>query len=752
MTDVVRVLADARMVTLSGPGGIGKTTVALEVARWYADRELFRDGVFFTALENVSNADRLAEALATALQLQLDPTDPWKTLYTALARKEMLLLLDNAESLLTDTAMDEASPAGRLNQLLASVPDLKLLVTSREAVGLRRWERTLTVEELGPHEAVRLFFRAAPAGQAINLALSHDAEVREICRTLENYPLAVVIAAAQLTEAGMTPERLLRDVRSQMLKVLNDERSRGVPARLRSVRASLDLSYQRLSDRACVIFFYLGVLPGGASGQILAQLVGKRYEPAAQELVARNLAVWENGRYSLLAPIRAYAVSTRPPARLGAAQLRAARRYAAFTRAMDDFLRPETQRQITEQCVFHLESLSRGEGVGPPSLTALSVLDAERINLLASVHWAFAENEWRLTQELVANLNMYLNLRFLWEDMVAIGKLAVMAAQQEANRSAEGMALINLGVAYETQGRREEALKVSEQSLVIFQELEDWRGEGMALNNLGIVYKAQGLWKKAFTVFTKSFAIHRELRDRFGEGVALNNLGMVYEVQEQWPKSIEAYRQSLAIKQELGDKLGEGRVLNNLGNVSYGQGRWEESIAAYKQSLAICQELGDRQGEERILNNLGVVYQSQGQWEEALTVYEQSLAMVLDLHFYPAIERTRTLVDAAKDLFRMGAMADAAQFGQRMLAVIEQKNAVGWKGEDLRALGQVSQQVFAVVIDLGLAANLSAKERREAKRTLLERAKQLDEVTQNAWELEAWVTEVLGKKKRRKVK
>jgi hypothetical protein len=428
MTDVIRALADARMVTLNGPGGIGKTTVALEVARWHADRELFRDGVFFTALENVSDADRLAEALATAVQLQLNPANPWGALQAALGRKDVLLLLDNAESLLVDAATDEESSAGRLSRLLEAAPGLKLLVTSREELGLRRWERALAVEELEPNEAVRLFLRAAPTEQVNELALLQRARVREICQTLENYPLAIVIAAAQLGMAGMTPARLLQDLREKMLAVLADERSRGVPERLRSLRASLDLSYQRLSGRARVVFFSLGVLPCGASGQIVAQLVGKRYEPAARELVARNLARWEDGRYSLLAPIRAYAGSTRPPARLTAGQLRAARRYAAFADTINDLLKPLSRRRIAEQLVSQTEGLSRENRERALTLMALSAFDAERVNLLAAVQWASAGNEWRLVQDLVDKLNTYLHLRSLWREMVAAGQLAVAAA------------------------------------------------------------------------------------------------------------------------------------------------------------------------------------------------------------------------------------------------------------------------------------------------------------------------------------
>src|SRR5262249_55581594 len=131
--DIIKALASARLVTLTGPGGIGKTTVAEEVARWHADRELFRDGVFFVPLEGISDAARLAEALAGVLGVKSDPANPWGTVQSALARGEILLLLDNAESLLGSSATDAESAIGALGKLLEATPGLKLLVTSREA-------------------------------------------------------------------------------------------------------------------------------------------------------------------------------------------------------------------------------------------------------------------------------------------------------------------------------------------------------------------------------------------------------------------------------------------------------------------------------------------------------------------------------------------------------------------------------------------------------------------------------------------
>lgn len=134
MVDSIKALADARLVTLTGSGGIGKTTVAEEVARWHAERELFRDGVFFVSLEGIIDAVRLAETLARALNVTPEPTNPLGSVQAALARREILLLLDNAETLLDDPVKDASSAVGVLGTLLEAASGLKLLVTSREAL------------------------------------------------------------------------------------------------------------------------------------------------------------------------------------------------------------------------------------------------------------------------------------------------------------------------------------------------------------------------------------------------------------------------------------------------------------------------------------------------------------------------------------------------------------------------------------------------------------------------------------------
>ena len=698
MTQVIQALAGARLVTLSGPGGIGKTTVGLAVAHWQAERARWAHGVRLVALEGVRDSAGLASTLAEALGVTPDPINPWGPVRTGLARQDILLLLDNAEDLLDAPASAVEASIGALRQLLEGAPTLHLLVTSREALGLRPWEHVIEVQTMARPEALRLFLRYAPAAQQVGLALAHAAELHAICDTLQDYPLALTLAAPQLGEAGMTPARLLADLRQHMLATLDDVRSRGLPARLRSVRASLGLSYQRLSGRARVVFFALSVLPAGASTEVLSRLLGQRYEPAARELVARHLAQWQDERYTQLAPIRAYALATRSPQRVAAMQHRAARLYAPVADAMDDLLRPVSRRHRATALAAApsapgLEGLER-------ALThqALAFFDAERSNLLAAVDWAFAAQAWGVVGTLVASLTIYLQLRARWSDMVTVGHTAVAAAQQAGTPAAAGV----------------------------------------ALNNLGLVYAAQGRWAEALAAYEASLALKRGLGDRHGEGRTLNNLGLVYAAQGRWAEALAAYETALAICRELGDRYGEGQTLNNLGGLHAAQGDLDAALEACQHSLGIFSEFGDAVSSITVLRRLGGLHLRRGECEAGSTYVARALALALSLQARLVDQTLDQVVTFIKDT-RPQHLDVVGQLGQGLMAALTPSRVPEGADQALREAAALAAQVCTLLTLLGRWGVGVARERQAVRAQAIALAAQIDAVTDGRWGLAAWV-------------
>jgi tetratricopeptide (TPR) repeat protein len=633
MIEVIRQMQRARMVTLTGPGGIGKTALARQVALWHAERHLFRDGVIEVSLENVRDEGGLLSQLAYELGVKPDPMRPWDTIRAALAGRR-LVLLDGAENL-TPQAVGCLS-----DQLLGRLEELHLLVTSHAPLHLVKYEQCIEVDELpvghgewiGPAE--EMFIAYTPQKRQAEVMREHFNAVREICCELGGYPLGILLEAAQLSDERETPESLLKALRANMVEALSYAQAAGLPERHRNVGAAMKGSYDRLSAAARQLLAHIAVFPGGASEEMLKDLEGldeARWKETERELRELGLVRWKQGRYHMLPPIRAWAQTTLPADELNAYCLRAARWLAEHAEIWDTMLTPGEGRraaaaEIAQEVGQKVEDVERAL-----TLNALASFDRERENLLAAVEWAYRCNDWLLVVRLAGNLVRFFNLRAQWADWVWTHERALEAAQKVGDRHGEGQTLTNLGIVYQLQGRWEGAIACYEKDLAICRELGDRHGEGAMLTNLGNVYARQGRWEEAIANYKEALEIFRELGDRHGEGQTLNNLGTVYAQQGRWEEAIANYKEALETFRELGDRHGEGLTLTNLGNVYAQQGRWEEAIACYERDLEICRELGDRHGEGETLNNLGIVYARQGRWEEAIACYERDLEICREL-------------------------------------------------------------------------------------------------------------------------
>jgi tetratricopeptide (TPR) repeat protein len=627
MIEVIRQMQTARLVTLTGPGGIGKTALARQVALWHAERHLFRDGVIEVNLENVRDDGGLLSQLAYALGVKPDSVRPWDTIRAALAGHR-LVLLDGAENL-TPQAVGCLS-----DQLLGRLEELHLLVTSHAPLHLVKYEQCIEVDELpvghgewiGPAE--EMFIAYTPQKRQAEIVLEHFNAVREICRELGGYPLGILLEAAQLSDERETPESLLKALRANMVEALSYAQAAGLPERHKSVGAAMKSSYDRLSAAARQLLAHIAVFPGGASEKMLKDLEGleeARWKEAERELRELGLVRWEQGRYRMLPPIRAWAQTTLPADELNVYRLRAARWLAEHAKMWNAMLTPGEKRRAAAPKTAQEVGQKVEEVESEVMLEALKVFARERENLLAAVDWAYNDQDWPLVVRLAGNLAGFFNLRALWDDWVWTHERALEAARRAGDRHGEGATLNNLGNVYAQQGRWEEAIVCYEKALETFRELRNRQGEGQTLMGLGSVYLQQGRWEEAIVNYEKALEIFRKLGDRHGEGATLMNLGNVYQLQGRWEEAIANYEKALEIFRKLGDRHGEAQTLGNLGNVYAQQGRWEEAIANYEKALEIFRKLGDRHGEGQTLTNLGLVYAQQGRWEEAIANYEKDL-------------------------------------------------------------------------------------------------------------------------------
>jgi predicted ATPase/DNA-binding SARP family transcriptional activator len=640
-----------RLVTLTGPGGSGKTRLALEVAERLV--EPFGGAVWFVPLADLADARLIADAARDALRLPRSPgREPLEQLVETLSRQPSLLLLDNFEHLIEEGA-------ALVRTLLERVPVLTLLVTSRqslgvegeqefpvaplpvpgEGVGCRVWGvGSDKVAPAGPYTlhptpdallhfpGVRLFVdRAQAARPAFQLTAANAEAIAALCAKLEGLPLAIELAAAR---AGtLTPHQMLEQIEHRFQFLVSKKQR--VIARHRSVWAALDWSYQLLSPELQHFFARLSVFRGGCTLEAAEAVcgegcrvkgVGCRVKPpdptpytlhptpclgCLERLRECSLiAAAEDGgemRYRLLETLREYAAE-----QLVAEEAAVmARRHAQYYLALAE----EAEPQLT----------------GPGQPEWLDRLDRERANLDEALRWSARSGNAELGTRLGAALGEFWRTR----GSLAAGRecLAEVLGLAPAERTpARARALDGAAMLAHYQGDFAAARSFLEESLATARAVGDRPGVATALASLGLVLRVQGDYEAAASVLEESLAVSRELGDQRRVGVALGLLGDVALHQGQLAAARSLYQESLAPRQEVGDKRRIAYHFNNMGDVTCAQGEYQPARALYEKGLKGCGEVGDVPGIAWSLYGLSSVAFHQGEHAAARSLCAESLA------------------------------------------------------------------------------------------------------------------------------
>ena len=629
--EVADRLRRSRLVTLIGPGGIGKTRLAIEVAAEVVAG--YPDGVWLVSLESLSEGGQVAGQIAAALGVKEEPNRPLlQTVTDTLRRKRLLLVLDNCEHLV------EAS-AQAVGHLLRECAGVRVLATSREALGITgetAWSvPSLAVPELKhlpqgnatrlrvllSYESVQLFVeRAQAVHQSFTLTGTAAQTVAEICSYLEGIPLAIELAAVRVK--SLTVEQIAARLHDHLGLIMG--RTLMTASRQQTLRTTVDWSYTLLSDQERVLLQRLSVFVGGwsleAAGSVCAapangerpEIAGAQVLDVLASLTEKSLVAFEErdteigGRYRLLEMVRQYAAE-RLEASGEIEQVRARHRdwLMAFVEETEPLLKAGAQEQ----------SLRR--------------LDAERDNVRATLLWngAQASADLRLT----GALYQYWYVRGYWSEgrerlSRALGRDAAQTRTAERAKALNGAGAL----AY-SQGDYASARSLHEESLSIRRELGDRQGVASSLNSLGKVAYDQGDFASARSLHEESLSLWRELGDKQGVAWSLNSLGNIAHPQGDYALAQALYEESIRLLKELGDKQGVGRTLSGQGYVAYDQGDYVSARAMYEQSLEIFQELGDRGGIAWAMCCLGYTAYDQGDYGEAKTSLTEGMNLFREL-------------------------------------------------------------------------------------------------------------------------
>ena len=650
--------ASCRLLTITGPGGIGKTRLALEAAA----RQLghFKHGVYLVALASVTSPEGVLSAVADALLLTFSANrDPKAQLSDYLREKDLLLVLDNFEHLL--------GAAPLLSNLLKVAPGLALLISSRERLNLRgEWVVELDglpvpgedEPRLGDFTSVQLFLESAKRLKPqLSLTTENAPTIAEICRLVDGLPLALELAAGWVQM--LSPRAIADEIRRDLNFLETDLQD--VPERHRSVRAVFESSWQRLSKEKQIVFKKLSVFHGGFTQEAAKTVTGMSLKDLLTLMQRSLVRQTPDGRFDLHELLK---------------------QFASDKLALNQQDLQTVQTTMSEYyltlLISYADSLNSSAQVD-----SLPIIRADIANSRAAIIVALETNRLEKLSEALAVLDRYYHLRGrlmeardLFTHAVTVlengaetdptllnqCQLYLAAALQKMGEMAASRAYLNkvakvIGKTHSNEqtlllnlfakdafvrGRFEDAKKYYQQVLTITDE----QGSALyrkviLLNSLGDVAIRMGKLQQAQAYCEEALTLARRYAGTKAVATTLSKLADLACNAGEYKKATAYFHESLELRRHLGDAYGTALEFNNLATLHHITRHLEKAKPLYEESLNLCKRLGDRPGVAYALGNLGELAFDQGNCQEAIALLEQALDLSLKLDMIPNVIKTR---------------------------------------------------------------------------------------------------------------
>jgi predicted ATPase/DNA-binding XRE family transcriptional regulator len=656
--------SQCRLLSLVGPGGIGKTRLAIETAAHMQD--VYANGVYFISLAPANSTRYLVPVIADAIGFAFQSashTDPKTQLFGYLKEKQILLLIDNLEQLLTEPGIEV------LAELLAHAPQVKILATSRECLALQdEWvfdvqglpipEDTLAAN--AQDTSVELFLqRARRADVRFNLKLEDYPAIVRICQLVDGNPLGIELAAAWVRT--LSCDEIAHEI-ERGLDFLAVS-ARDIPARHRSMRAVFDYSWELLTEEEQRILVRLSVFCGGFRREAVEAVVVASL-PVLSTLVMKSLIRRSGaGRYDLHELIRHFAAEQLAgrPAEESATQARHGKYYLTYFSQADRRLRSSAQRET------------------------LAELTAEMDNFRAAWAWAVAHGELVLIEQTIRTFFRLYDTRGWFQEGFDILGRAVNALELAHDLSpADRTDQVALGRLLATRSwlayrlaNYSQAQQMLERSLEILRPLNEPHALVESLTYLGRVMDMTGNYARALALYSEGLEVATAIGDQWFRAVCLTLhtalLGLTLATLK--PELTHERLQSVVADWRL---IGEPRLiaftLDFLSRSALRLGRYDEARAALEENVALNRSIGFGWGLGTAYWGLGKVAQAQGKHQEAVAMFRQSLDIFTELggNWFVA----RVLAEMGESILALDNEAEARRVWREALRIATEIHAI----------------------------------------------------------------------------
>ena len=687
---------DVRLLSLTGTAGVGKTRLALEVARKLVHD--FADGVHFVSLAPISDPDLVIPTIAQPLGVREQGSKPLlDTLKGRLREREMLLLLDNFEHVI------EASPL--LAELLEACSQLKLLVTSREVLRLRGEhqfvvpslalpdpKRLPDVGSLAHVPAVHLFLQRAQAIRAdFHVTTDNAAAIAEICLRLDGLPLAIELAAARIKV--LAPQALLARL-DHRLHILTGG-ARDLPLRQKTLRSTIEWSYELLTAQEQRLFRLLSVFVGGGelsaietmcmalSGEAdagsLLEGLGSLIDKSLLQQREMEVGKGQEPRFLLLETIREYGLEVLA----ASGELQAARQaHALYYLA------------LAEQGAPHLQGSEQGRW--------LDRLEQELDNWRAALTWLLegARQESRSEegrQQAECALRLCIALFWFWDARRQLREawtflkqaLAVGEGVAAPVRARALYAAFNLTWIVEEDNDGAEAL--ARESLALYRKIGDREGIATSLRLLSGVAWTRSQFAAARSYLEEAEALFKEVGEAWGRGKCLTLLAQIAAVQGEYARARTLLGESYGIFSAQGDQHEVGWVLILQARMLFLSGGPPfEAQALAEQGLGIVRKIGDTWMTMQALNVLGQVHLQQGEQALAKELFEACLGLATGQEQGDSLDIAEMQIDVARVLAVQGEVAGARALFQKSLVLLRENGNEWFISDCLEGLAEIA--------------------------------------------------------------